>query len=43
MAKQYTREQLTALTVEEFNAMTKEQQQEVLRQGREYKEQSTQR
>ena len=34
MAKQYTREQLTALTNEEFNAMTKEEQNEVKRQGK---------
>lgn len=30
----YTREQLTALTIEQFNALTTEEQNEVKRQGR---------
>ena len=34
MAKQYTREELTALTKEQFNALTPEEQNEVRKQGR---------
>jgi len=35
----WTREELTALTQEQFNALTAEEQQEVLTQGRAFKEQ----
>ena len=39
--KTYTREELTAITPEQFQSMTKEEQDNVLRQGRAFKEQST--
>jgi len=37
MAHIYTREELTALTNEQFNALSKEEQDEVLKQGRAFK------
>ena len=39
--KTYTREELTAITREQFNQMTEEEQQNVLTQGRQFREQST--
>ena len=39
MSKTWTREELTALTNEQFNALTTEEKSEVIKQGREFKEQ----
>ena len=38
MAKTYTREELTNLTPEQFNALSKEEQNQVIAQGRAFRE-----